>query len=523
MNRLSTFARGAATAARSPVVAFAVLTAAIYAYAAVWLKHAFSGFQPNPFDGALQLVAHNFMARGFVPYRDFYFMYPPGLPLLTSSLLSGEAFFQRNLLVASLLVALHAVALVIVWRNVRDQHLRPLVSAIFLTALTVNLEKIQLDPLALAIAVLGVLACTVGRASRSRTGLYRIALMSILPWFRWDWAAFLMLIQLCWLAAVVSIAGLRRTGAINAELKRQVAAQICGTLVGFATLFFYLWSHDTLAVALDSFVRIPLVTGPFRSLPMPLPQRLTRPNSLFYTSLLLIVGATAGLLVGYRCRKLSGGELWSALLVVALPLAFLPYAWMRADWTHFTPLFLTSVAAVSMLIGAKRLPPAYLGLAIFCLLPTYSFLKAPIPNSATFDGSGLTRLAGELADCRRVLQENVKARSVFVGRASYDLYILNIVALYLAAERLSPASRFIVEDPGLQSSCDYGGVIRNELLESPKPLLVFLDGAVQRAEPNATRTMSSCHKIEDFLQTAPFHDGGACRAFGVPFQVRLYD
>ena len=76
---------------------------------------------------------------------------------------------------------------------------------------------------------------------------------------------------------------------------------------------------------------------------------------------------------------------------------------------------------------------------------------------------------------------------------------------------LRPATPFISDEPGVQNSCTLGSRIATDLIRAPRPLILVLDTQPYSPEPNLTRTMTSCGKIEAAIAAMPAVVLGTCQ------------
>ncbi|MFI5205550.1 MAG: hypothetical protein ACHQVK_01280, partial [Candidatus Paceibacterales bacterium] len=131
--------------------------------------------------------------------------------------------------------------------------------------------------------------------------------------------------------------------------------------------------------------------------------------------------------------------------------------------------------------------------------------------------------AQRLQDCKSgIAPFKDTYKSIFVGRLSYNIYIVSEAALYLINPKVKPATVFIIDIPGIQNTAEYGSRIADQLESAPKPMLAFLEIGDNIPETNQTRYMKSEGKIEYFLSHNKHLVIATCAADERNFEVRLY-
>jgi hypothetical protein len=107
---------------------------------------------------------------------------------------------------------------------------------------------------------------------------------------------------------------------------------------------------------------------------------------------------------------------------------------------------------------------------------------------------------------------------MFLGQTSYDGYPENYPILYLMRPDLRPATRFISDEKGVQSSCALGSRIAADLVRASRPLVVVLDTKPWTTGDNLDHK-TSCGKIEATIAALPAVTLGTCRLAGRVYRV----
>jgi hypothetical protein len=475
------------------------------------------------FDYALRLVEVAYAGRGLTPYVDFGFVYPPGQAWLYGKFLRlhdpaaiNAAIDIGNLLLWSICA----------WQMMRlSKGLRWWLGGTILLVIGGAMPLVWgggswllLEPLPLlAIALLLVVEGMERGPSRATLAALLCATAAGTI-FRWDWSLGFVLLEAGWAATIWLTAGIFKSD--QACLVRKMAVRVgwialwglAGVALALAMIFGYAAATGTLAETRLFIFYLPIHILPYRRLPLPMGIRASR------HWLEAIIGITLIMLAAtwdYAKTRPGNGAIYllkgGALLAPCV--ALIPYAFGRADEVHLLPLnvlvILTSVVALAL--WPNRTGRWLLLIAI--VLNVEPSLRTGIPavtaNSAKQADIHLKRVHRLTASCTSLFPSD--ARSLYVGQASYDRFILNSPILYLMRPDLRPASPFISDEPGIQNSCEFGSRIAAELIRAPRPLVLALDTKLWPAEPNLTGSMANCGEIEAAIARMPATVAGTCR------------
>ncbi len=497
-------------------------------------------FPPNPFDGALFLLQSIYASRGLTPYLDYGFVYPPGVALLF-----GKLFGLPDS--SSVMKAVWASSLLLVGTNMFFAfRLAQGPSRIFGVGLylilggiaTLLWAHIGTEPFTHSLLLLILLLTLHGLRSGispSRITLVGLAAFAI-TLVRWDRALVFTAVEIAlagvawggvWLCRMVQ----QDVSEVREQALRLVAA-VAATLTGVGVALALIAG---IAIGSHAWVQtrtfifdVPLSILPFRTLPVPKIESLLASQTQWLTSLLALgLLILAGALASWRNRRKVGKGLTRLIelgVLCAGPISILPYAFGRADSSHFLPLTLITGAAMIVAIllwnGRENRVACLLGLLILALPLTGPLVETIRSLGIPICGQFQRVLEGTTADCTRLIPPGT--RSLFVGQVSYQRFIVNWPILYLARADLPPATPFISDEPGVQNTCAYGAQIAANLAKAPRPTVAFLDTEPMDPEPNLTRTMQNCGRIEDALRSFPARELGLCRFRGRPIRAVLY-
>lgn len=492
---------------------------------------AIGAFTISNFDGALQLLAQIYTTKGYVPYKDFGVVYPPWHFMLVGHLFPFTSFFERNGIYATTYGLLAFTGYRILATHMvqkKDTYISAIlfffINSIILRAFgATNAFPI----LTFMVIATSSLAYIVTQKKQLLWMLFIFSALIVL--MRWDWitvlvvssvgSSVLLLMVNMWKRRIFEVW-------INRQL-RMTGATVGGYVIGVVILFLYLNSLNVTQEAVDFFVTIPIsIIGPYRKLPMPGFVSPLDGDSLLYVCIILlgVIGYEIYLLWQKKKSDIKRFELLylsGNLLLFILPV--LIYSLRRPSLSFFLPFFY--ILGIVWIIFHSYFKRSIWWWVLFLL----TILPIPIRGWYLLDMKIYNPAPHAMEDEMRTksqecinLAKGIKAKTIFIGRTSYEQFRVNNPSLYLQFLDLKPATKYISDEPGLQNSCHYGERIVNELRVAQKPLLVFLDPKDQEADSPAIQGMKSCDKIETFLEDEPYSEIGSCTSYNVEYMVRMY-
>ncbi len=442
----------------------------------------------SPHDEGLMLQAAARMAGGEMPYRDFWWNYGPGQPLVLAGLFKA---FGPSLLTWRLLrLATDAVVAVLAYRLVRRSAPPPYALGAWLAVAGAMAfpSGPGPNPPALLLTLAGVLLAR-------RSALAAGALAGLAALFRPELGV----------AAALAVA----LAAGRAGAARALAASVVAALLAFLPFALAAGPLDLVESTFG------FATGEqdLQRLPFPLVyEGGPDPNKVleFYFPAILIAGFAAWSATAIRSRP-------PLLALAPLPLAFAGVVYLlgRADEFHLVPL---SVAlALLLAIGAAREAGHGHRRAGVVLL---GFL-------VLIGGHGLVRRAGQalhpprLAELRLPAADGVRARPqdatalralradldarvpagrpLFVANPRHDLVRAGHTLLYVLLDRPN-ATRYDVMQPGVVTTVEVQQEIVGDLERERPPVIVrWLDPTASRPEPNGAGRSSGVRILDGYL------------------------
>jgi len=480
------------------------VVAALVAFAA-----AFVGVQPN--DEGLMLQAAARIADGQWPYRDFWWFYPPGQPVLLGGL---WAAFGPSLLAWKLVRALAAgAAAVLAWRLARRGGAPHWAAVAAWAAATLALAYPSGPhpfPVTLALCLAALLCLERPALAGALTG--------VAAFWRLEFAAYLGL-------------GILLAYAVRGASGRAAARFAAAAAAAAALLFLPFVAAAGPGDTFELLIRYPLLDfADYQSLPFPLsydgPLNTGSPWGflsdsaesllLFYLPLALLIGLAAALVAG--AMRFSRADWWRvAAAVFALGMAH--YLLARADLFHTGPLAVMVAVLAAWAAPALRPPRAPIAAAaaaIACAALTFAVVEGA-DRAWLLARAGGTPLDLPVADGVRVPTAQARALEGAVGaiRARVppgepiyvlprraDLVTAGNPLLYVLADRPNP-TRYDIEAPGVVTSAPVQREIVAEL-ERAQPRVVVRDTSPVTAarEPNAAGRSSGVTLLDDYVARA---------------------
>lgn len=495
---------------------------AVWAHAAAALG-TFGVIRVLDFDYMLRLAEVVYTARGLTPYVDFGFVYPPGQVWLYGKLLGLQDPAQVNIAIDLVNLVLWSIC---AWQVMRlTKGLRWWLGGAVLLILGGAMPLVWgagswvlLEPFPLLV-IAALLLVEVMERGPSRAKLAALVVAAAAgTLFRWDWILATAGLEAGWAAAMWLAAGALKREQSNlvrclaVRLWKAALCALAGVALAVAAIAAYASATGAWAAARMFMFYVPVYILPFRRLPVPMGFHSSRQWLEAVIGMSLI--AVAALVDYLRSRdKAAAVYLLKGVALLAPCIALLPYAFGRADETHLLPL--TMLVVVTSIVGFAFWPNkgARWLLLMAMVMNAEPSLHTAIPaittDSVQRADIQLERIHKLTARCTELFPHD--ARSIFVGQLSYHRFIVNAPVFYVLRADLRPATPFISDEPGLQNSCAFGSRIAADLLRAPRPLILALDTGPWDPEPNLTRSMTSCGKIEAAIAAMPTTIVGTCR------------
>jgi hypothetical protein len=431
---------------------------------------ALHGIQPN--DEGLMLQAVERIVRGQVPYRDFWWFYPPGQPYLLGGLreLAGPSLLTWRIVrvLADATVALLAFSLA---RQAAGPRLSLLAWAAAILAMAYPSGPHPF-PIALAL-VLGALL-----AFERRPVLAGVLIGAAAVW-RIEFAVF---------------------GALGIVLARPGGLRRFAVAAGVSAAVLYLpvVASAGIGPSWNLLVDYPLTDfRDYQSLPFPLsydgPLNTSSPGGfltdsaepilLFYLPLVLLVGLGGAALAVAVARPLAPRLIATAVFAVGA----LAYLLVRSDLFHTAPLaVMVAMAGLALLYAvAEGLDRRWLVLrehTVALDLPVADGVRVP-PRRA--------------AELEAVVHRMPPRGPIYVTGRRADLVTSGHPLLYVLAGRRNP-TRYDIPAPGVVTSAPVQRGIIHDLDRTPL-VVRWTDPVTAAPEPNAAGRSSGVRVLDDYL------------------------
>jgi hypothetical protein len=452
---------------------------------------ALHGIQPN--DEGLMLQAVERIHQGQVPYRDFWWFYPPGQPYLLAGLreLAGPSLLTWRIV----RVLADATVAVLAFSLARRGAGPRLSLAAWAAAILAMAYPSGPHPFPIALAfVLGALL-----AFERRPALAGVLIGAAAAW-RIEFAAF---------------------GALGIVLTRPAGLRrfVLAALASAAVLYLPVVASAGLRPSWNLLVDYPLTDfRAYQSLPFPLsydgPLNTSsaggflgdsaEPLLLFYLPLVLLVGLGGAALAVAVARPLAPRLVATAVFAVGA----LAYLLVRTDLFHTAPLAVMVAILAAWALAQeprvlRRVPAVLAGLALlyavaegldrrWLVLREHTVaLDLPVADGVRVPA----RRAAEL----EALVRRLRKGPIYVTGRRADLVTSGDPLLYVLAGRRNP-TRYDIPAPGVVTSAPVQREIVRDLDRTRTPLVVrWTDPVTAAPEPNAAGRSSGVRLLDDYL------------------------
>jgi hypothetical protein len=465
---------------------------------------ALTGVQPN--DEGLMLQAAARIAGGEVPYRDFWWFYPPGQPYLLGGL---HEFFGPSLLTWRIVRVAADATVALLAFELAHRRAGPLpASAAWLVSIVAMAYPSGPHPFPVALALaLGALLAFERRPALAG------ALTGACSAWRIEFAVAL--------AAGIALGLLLRRSPRG--LRRYAAASVATAVILYTPVIAAAGVRPTF----DLLVDYPLTDfRDYQTLPFPLSYDgplntaslagfvtdSAEPLLLHFLPLVLVIGLTAALATlatGLREPLPAAAGVFS--------LAMLAYLLTRADLFHTAPLAVLVGVLGAWAVArpeprtASRRRPATAALAALALLYSAAegldrrwlvlredtvVLDLPVADGVRVAARQARELEGAVAAIEKAVP---RGDPIYVATRRADLVTAGNPLLYVLAHRRNP-SRYDIAAPGVVTSSRVQREIVADLVSTRTRLVVRDEDPLTAVrEPNAAGRSSGIRVLDDFL------------------------
>lgn len=499
-------------AGRGPIIGALLLAAGL----AVCSLTALRGIQPN--DEGLMLQAAARIASGEVPYRDFWWYYPPGQPYLLAGLwdLAGPSLLEWRVV----RVAANSVVALLAWMLAGRRSGPAVALMAWAAALLAMAYPSGPHPFPLALAfALGALLLF------ERHPGWAGILVGLCAAWRIEFAAYLGLGILVALA-VAPDSGMRR---------RAIPRLLGASLLAALLLYLPVVAQAGVGVSWDLLVRYPLTEfSDYQTLPFPIAYEGPLNTSsiggflsdsaenllawwLPLVAVLGFAGSVAALAGSFR-RSTD----WTVLAAAIFGLGMAHYLFVRADIFHTAPLVVIDAVLAAWAISAWREadpagPARRIVVGAGALLAAGSLayaivegidrqwllLRAPVvkveapPADGVRAEPGLARpLSAAVARARRLSRPG---EPIYVMGRRADITTAGAPLFYVLAGRPNP-TRYDIAAPGVVTSAPVQREIIADLRARRPPVIVRWDSPRTAApEPNRSGRSSGIRILDDYV------------------------
>lgn len=452
---------------------------------------ALHGIQPN--DEGLMLQAAERIARGQLPYRDFWWFYPPGQPYLLAGLreLAGPSLLTWRIVRVLADASVSVLAFSLATRGAGPR----LALAAWGAAILAMAYPSGPHPFPIALAlVLGALLAFERRPALAG------ALVGVAAVWRIEFAAFAALAIL-----VARPDGLRRfalAGAASAAVLYLPVVIAAGIEPSWKLLVDYpltdFRDYQTLPFPLS--YDGPLNTGS----PGGFLRDSAEPLLLFYLPLALVAGLV-GAVIALARRPFPP----RVVAIGVFTAGALAYLLVRSDLFHTAPLaVMVAIITAWALAERPRLlrgaPAVLAGVALLFAIAEGLDRRWLVLREDTVAldlpvADGVRVPPRQAAELEAVVRRLPPTGPIYVATRRADLVTSGHPLLYVLAGRPSP-TRYDIPAPGVVTSAPVQREIVRDLERTRTPMVVrWTDPVTAAAEPNAAGRSSGVRLLDDYL------------------------
>ena len=428
------------------------------------------------FDSALFKLQLIYPTQGWVPYKDFVFIYPFG-PSLVSLFIDKLSFGAFNLI--TFIWPLHFLLQLVLVNQIRKIYFNRNIHVIFSILVIETLVTAKLGGEPFSTLLTFIVCLEYFSTYQTKQITWKTLIYSILLCFvRWDRLVFCI----CTLFLYRVFCQIKR---VDFEIIHTTKLILISLSAVFFLIFsIFIYENENFYNAMQYIFIDPFIIAKLRSLPFTWENNFLSIINTYYLIILIY------LILGYFIIKEKFDNHKTFFYFLGLSL-FIP-SLSRSDVGHFLPFYVSSLFLIYSLPGfissfylKNKNLILYLN-GIFCIsvLLIFSLLtnKNQIKNT-----------------CNSFNKKN-EYQSIFVGNSQYDNFNINYPYLYLENLNLKPATKYISDEPGIQNTCARAKEIMRDLDAAPKPTIFYLNKTILKDKNNINQ-YQNCGLLEKYFFT----------------------
>ena len=448
-----------------------------YSILAIANIFAYSFIEPHfqLFDSALFKLQLIYPTQGWLPYKDFVFIYPFG-PSLLSLFIDKLSFGAFNLI--TFVWPIHFLLQLVIVEQIRkiysDQNIHTIVTILVIE--TLFIAKLGGEPFSVLLTF--ILCLEYFTTYQTKKITWKIFAYSILLCFvRWDRLLFCLGILFLY-RAFCKIKGVDFEITHTAKL---FLISLSAILLLISSFFIY--GNENFYNVMQYVFFDPFIIAKFRSLPFKWDNNILSILNIYYFILLAYILVGCSLIK----EKFNDRKVFFYFLGISL---FIPTL-SRSDVGHFLPFYISSLFLIYSLpsffsrfyLKSKKLILSINGIFCFFIIFIFSFLitQSQVENT-----------------CNSFNDLKYGYKSIFVGNSQYDDFNINYPYLYLQNINLKPATKYISDEPGIQNNCDRAQEIIKDLDMAPKPSIFYLNKSIL-IDKNNVNQYKNCGLLEQYF------------------------
>lgn len=478
-------------------------------------------FGINLYDEGITLYGAVRVLEGYIPYRDFYYLYPPGNLYILALLFKS---FGPSILISRILnfiiSFLILICCYIITKNIVSDKISLFISFILITlwlGMGQYFSYISTPLLSILIASILVFKYLDNRI-RSHLAIIGI-LTGITAYFRLDFSLYLFLSVTLVLTMFnykyYSNLGHNKLLSLIKSEKSLLVFWVTSILTVIPLIIFLLY-YIPINQLISQFITYPTQIYPlYRNLPL----------TYYNLNLLPTISFLYACLSGYIIYKLFNGKIipakdFKVVFMLILGLCLLYYAKVRIDIGHFFPAIIIAIILFAYIcseilvikdlihpkIAIKNIKTSLLKFLIICMI-IGSFLVYIIPVSSNImtpldleRGQGIyVTQENDLVAAVKYVQLKVPSNEkIFVGDTNTDRTVGNNVMFYFLAGRDSAVFNYDLE-PGVITTQQVQLEMIKELKQNNVSYVILWSGADNIIEHNKSNQSSGVEDLDNFI------------------------
>jgi len=481
-------------------------------------------FGINLYDEGIALYGAVRVLEGYIPYRDFYYLYPPGNLYVLALLFKG---FGPSIIIArifnSIILFLILVCSYFITKNVVSDKISLFIS-FFLITLWLGMDG-SYNYIALTMLFMLLSSIFIFKYFDKRI-LHNLIIAGVLTgitaYFRWDFSLYLFfsisITSMIFNYNHYSDLGHKRVLSLIKSTKKLSIFWTVSILTIIPLVIFLLY-YVPIDQLISQFITYPTQIYPeYRSLPWSYAYFDLIPTTIFIYSCVIV-----WIIYKLIKDKIGSKKDFKVIFLIFLGLSLIYYAKVRPEPVHFFPAMIIAIILFAYIsseiikinnliqpkIAIKNPKSTILKfLVVYLIIGLFILHSAPILDNDNLTPLNLERGNGiyvsqqddDFIAAVRYIQLNVPSNEkIFVGNSN-DTTVFNNVMFYFLAGRDSGVFYYDLE-PGVVTTHSVQLEMINQLEQNNVHYIILWNGMENYIEPNRSNQSSGVKDLDDFIRS----------------------